>query len=120
VVKPGLKGMAKALFLAAVPRGVRDGSLVLVVPNEGHLKRATDYKAEIEKQLSAAAGAPARIVLETDAAPAGPAAREAPPEPEEESFDPQELVDAPPQDHKSPVQRVQDMFPGSELIEGGA
>lgn len=117
-MKPALKGMAKALFFAAVPRGVRDGALVLVVPNEGHLKRASDYKSDIEKQLGEAAGGTARIILETENAPAPAETYDAPAE-VEEAFDPRELIDAPPQDHKTPVERVQDMFPGSELIVDG-
>mgnify|MGYP003346504178 FL=1 len=82
-MKPALKGMAKAIFVTVQARGVRDGALVLVVPNEGHAKRAAEYVKQIEQALSDATGSAARVVIESESGMSTQTGRALPPEPPE-------------------------------------
>jgi len=120
VVRPGLKGMAKALYVVAQPKGVRNGALVIGFPNQGHADKAGQYRADIEKALSAAVGAAVTVVIEADAAAATtPAAAEAP-DPIDHEVDLSDLQSAPPQEQGTHLDRIASSFPGSTFVEGSA
>jgi DNA polymerase-3 subunit gamma/tau len=120
VVRPALKGMAKALYVVAQPKGVRNGALVIGFPNQGHADKAGQYRADIEKALSAAVGAAVTVVIEADAAAATtPAAAEAP-DPIDHEVDLSDLQSAPPQEQGTHLDRIASSFPGSTFVEGSA
>ena len=118
-VRPKLRGMAKAVYVAGQVRGMRDGAVVIGFPNQGHAKRAGEHKADIEKSLAALVGRSVPLLIEADADGSGPIARPArEPDPVEEDIDVRQLEDAPPEAHVSGIDRLTAAFPGSELIEG--
>jgi DNA polymerase-3 subunit gamma/tau len=118
-VRPKLRGMAKAVYVAGQVRGVRDGALVIGFPNTGHAKRAGEHRADIEKALAAVVGRPVPMLIEADADTTGPMTRpDQDPDPVEEDIDVRQLDDAPPAAHMTGLDRLRDAFPGSELIEG--
>ena len=68
--------------------------------------------------LAAIVGQPVRIVVEAGGTEAGvPAGRDDAPPPVDEDVDLDDLVDAPPVNHVSGVDRIASFFPGSEIIE---
>jgi DNA polymerase-3 subunit gamma/tau len=118
-VKPTLRGATKGVYLIAKARD-HDGVLVLAFPSDGHARRARELVGDIERAMAAAAGAPVRVHVESDATPAVPvpAGESEPPLPEEEQVDMSELVDPPPEAHVSPLSRITAAFPGSQLVDG--
>lgn len=118
VVKPGLRGMAKAIFITLRSNGMRDGALVVVVPNDGHAKKAAEYQKDIEKALSAAAGSPTRIVIEIDgaAAPARTAAPRRPDDVGDDGVDESEFEVDPERRSGVGVDIITKHFPGSQIV----
>ena len=120
VVRPGLKGMTKALFVVAQTKGMRDGALVLGFPSKVHADKASKYQDEIDRALSAAVGSPSRVIIEGDSAPtSGSSARDVAPDPIDEVVDPSEFVDGPAQATTSHLDRIAATFPGSDLVIEG-
>ena len=61
-VKPGLRGMARAVFSPAVYVSNTDSQLTLSLPNPVHREKCEQHRGTVEKALTAAAGA--SVVLE--------------------------------------------------------
>ena len=119
-MRPGLKGMTKALFVVAQTKGMRDGALVLGFPSKVHADKAAKYQDEIDRALTAAVGSPSRVIIEGDTAPtSGSAARDVAPDPIDEVIDPSEFVDGPAQATTSHLDRIAATFPGSDLVIEG-
>jgi DNA polymerase-3 subunit gamma/tau len=113
----------------------RDGTLTLALPNDHHRQRCEEHRPAVEAALAAATGAPASLVLVADPAAArddtGPivaprrsqggdapgAAAPAAALPPDDDIDLDDLVDAPPADVATPVDRLAEAFPGSELLD---
>jgi DNA polymerase III subunit gamma/tau len=131
-VRPALKGMAKAMFMGAHVVGVRDGALVLAFAGDVHRNRAKEFVADVEKAL-AASGAAVTVSLVVDgAATSSPSADAVTagavtdnvvrmPIPADvaadDDVDLHDLVDAPPEAVVSPIDRLAQAFPGSEVID---
>jgi DNA polymerase-3 subunit gamma/tau len=107
--------------------------VVLAPPNDVQRAKCEDHRAAVEAAMAAVAGAPVRLVLEVgaagpgnpgDAAGGAPTARSSGPaaladdDPFADAVDPSELTDAPPAAMQSPIERLTEAFPGSELLEG--
>jgi len=137
-VLPTLKPMARALFSAGHIVGERDGVVEFGLPNETHRSRCEDFKADVEKAISAQIGAPVALRLIVDTAggshddsnmaavvplrPSGSGTSSAsvavtPPPTADEDIDISDLVDAPPGSVKSPEDRLAEAFPGSVFLE---
>jgi DNA polymerase-3 subunit gamma/tau len=132
-VLPSLRGLARAIYSAAPLVGERDGAVVLAPPNDVQRAKCEDHRPAVEAAMAAVAGGPVRLVLEVGAAGAagagdpiggsgaprssGPAAL-ADDDPFADAVDPSELTDAPPAAMQSPIERLTEAFPGSELLEG--
>ena len=116
-VRPKLRGIAKAVYMVAQTKGVRDGALVLLFPNEGHAKRAREHQADVERALSTASGGQAHIIVESDAASSAAPTAGAP-DPKDHEVAATEIDDTTEIRSVSPVDLALDMFPGSELVEG--
>jgi DNA polymerase-3 subunit gamma/tau len=123
-VVPAMKPFVRAIY--SVPRvvGMRDGALVLAAPNETHRAKCEQYRSDAQAALAAATGTavPLAFVVDTahDEPARGPVAAAAtgPPsaEPDDE-IDLDDLVDAPPESVVSPIDRLAQAFPGSEMID---
>jgi DNA polymerase III subunit gamma/tau len=127
-VVPTLKPLVRAIY--SVPRvlGVRDGVLTLAVPNDTHRSKCEQFRADAETALVAVVGArvplafvidathddepPRGAVTASAAAPAAPAPVEA-----DDDVDLDDLVDVPPESVVSPIDRLAQAFPGSEMID---
>jgi DNA polymerase-3 subunit gamma/tau len=62
-VKPGLRGMARAVFSPAVYVSNTDSQLTLSLPNPVHREKCEQHRDAVEKALAAAAGAPVALEL---------------------------------------------------------
>ncbi len=176
-VRPGLRGMAKAVFMPAQFVSSAPGSLTLSLPNPTHRDKCEQQRGAVEAALRDVLGVDVAVDLivgghddpgggerpprvERDAAPAAPSSpAPAPSTPStsgetagaapsgaraathvdahaaapadvnrpvitgqvvpaaDEDVDLDDLVDAPPETVKTPLDRLAEAFPGSELIE---
>ncbi|MGH9133900.1 MAG: hypothetical protein ACRDZZ_08200, partial [Ilumatobacteraceae bacterium] len=134
-VKAGLKPFVRALFSAGSFTGNEGSTWHFSVPNAAHGKKCGEHRADVEAALSAAVGSPITIVIgegpargdtdDTDpiATPrsvtppsaASPSAA-APAAADDEPIDLDELTDAPPESVLTPIDRLAQAFPGSELV----
>jgi hypothetical protein len=123
-ILPRLKPGVKALFAAGRFSGVEGGAAVFAVPNPPHREKCEAKRSEVEDALAAHFGrrVPLRVVVDgppPDEARAPARSRRAAgdpaPEPDEE-IDLRALLDAPPDD-RSPLDRISEAFPGSQLLE---
>jgi DNA polymerase III subunit gamma/tau len=127
-VLPALKPLVRAIYTAATLIGERDGGVAVGPPNEAHLAKCEQHRAAVEAAIAAVAGGPVPLRLVVDPSGgggggAGSADRPAGPAPADDDpfgdvIDPHELTDAPPAAMQSPIERLAEAFPGSELLEG--
>ena len=120
-----LSRKARARFSAARFIDVQDGTAVMALPNEPHLRRCEDLRGELENVLAARFGGslPVRLVVD-DGSPAPTQTPAAKPRPiavdesmvADESIDLDELVDADVAEG-SAVDRLTQAFPGAALVE---
>ncbi|HEV7720048.1 MAG TPA: DNA polymerase III subunit gamma/tau [Iamia sp.] len=123
VVPDGLRGMTKALYKLGQVVGVEGDTLTIGLPNQAHLDRCQEKRAEVEDALAKAAGRAIKLVLVVggdDGDGGGPRASGGPgpaPRPaDEETIDPTDLVDAPAQ-QVTGVDRVTEAFPGAQIVD---
>jgi DNA polymerase-3 subunit gamma/tau len=194
-VKPGLRGMARAVFSPAVYVSNSESQLTLSLPNPVHREKCEQHRGAVEKALTAAAGAPVALELvlgggddggSHELTPGGAPAQASSPSPQQQvstsnepagrspdstggatvaslpsaesprkaaerrlaeaaaagvspfpeddvNFEPSvidlesfpaddeidvyDLVDAPPETVKTPIDRLAEAFPGSELVD---
>ncbi len=120
-VRPALRGMAKAIFMGAHIGTMSGQALVINFAGEPHRVRAEEYRREVEKALAAAAGRAILLSLVVDNAAAHDdnvvQMKRAEPAQPEEDIDTGDLVDVPPDAVVSPIDRLAQAFPGSEIIE---
>ena len=108
---------ARARFSAARFVAVEDGTAVMALPNEPHMRRCEDMRAELEQVLSDRFGGtvPVRLVVDGDAsAPVAPPVVATPVV--EESIDLDGLVDAD-MSEGSAVEKLTQAFPGASLVD---
>ena len=122
LVRPSLKGMAKAMFLGGKGLGVRDGVFVIGFSGDAHRNRANDYRGDVERAMAAALGQPIAVSLVVDGSAHDPddnvvQLQAAPAPPPDDEVDLTDLVDAPPESIVSPIDRIGLAFPGSELMD---
>ena len=121
-----LSKKARARFSVARFVAVEDGSAVMALPNEPHLRRCSELLGEIESALTGRFGVrvPVRLVVE-EAASGGPGPAGAPStrpagkaggEVDDDVVDPDELVEADPAEG-SAVAKLTRAFPGAALVE---
>lgn len=128
-VVPSMKSLARAIYAATKVIGERDGCVAIAAPNEAHRGKCLQYQAEVEAAIAKAVGTAVKVVVLVDGAVGrdddAPAGREAPvvrlptppPPPADDDVDLDDLVDAPPEAVVSPVDRIANAFPGSQLVE---
>jgi DNA polymerase III subunit gamma/tau len=129
-VRPALRGMARAVYAPASYVRSTASSLTLSVPNAVHLGKCEEHRAIVESALTELLGAAVSVELITAAGSpgvsTGAAEHESPAAGVDVSSDDDDiddigdlddLVDAPPESVRSPIDRLAEAFPGSELIE---
>ena len=108
---------ARARFSAARFVSVEDGTAVMALPNEPHMRRCEDMRSDLEKVLSEKFGGtvPVKLVVDGDvSAPVVPEVVATPAN--EESIDMDELVDAD-MSEGSAVEKLTQAFPGAALVD---
>jgi DNA polymerase-3 subunit gamma/tau len=130
-VVPSMKSLARAIYAATKVIGERDGCVAVAAPNDAHRGKCLQYQAEVEAAIAKAVGTAVKVVVLVDGAVGrdddAPAGREAtvvrlptpppPPADDDVDVDLDDLVDAPPEAVVSPVDRIANAFPGSQLVE---
>ncbi len=123
-VRPGLPGLARALFTATSIDGVElnDGGVTVIVraPSEVHATKCEPHREPVESALSAALNTPVTVTVTAGGGSSPSPSREVLPAPTvqaDDDVDLSELVDAPPEAHRSAEQDVADIFPGSRMME---
>jgi DNA polymerase-3 subunit gamma/tau len=138
-VMPALKSLPRAIYAATKVVGVRDGKVAIAAPNEAHRLKCQQHLGDVEAALVKVVGAPVQLVLSvydargdsnddaTDGDTGGDSRNKengnvvqmkrplVPPVDEEVDLD--DLVDAPPEAVVSPVDRLAQAFPGSQIID---
>ncbi|MCE9621911.1 MAG: DNA polymerase III subunit gamma/tau [Actinomycetia bacterium] len=133
-VMPALKSLPRAIYAATKVLGARDGMVAIAAPNEAHRLKCEQHRAIVEAALLQVVGAPVKLLLTVNDGPDtsdDAADDEQPvsngnvvqmkrpnsaPVPDEE-VDLDGLVDAPPETVVSPVDRLAQAFPGSQIID---
>lgn len=120
-VRPALRGMAKAIYMGAQIGTMSNGTLVLDFAGEPHRARAEEYRPEVERALASAAGRAIKLSLTVDHAAGNDDnvvhLKRPQQAPADEDIDTADLVDVPPEAVVSPLDRLTQAFPGSEIIE---
>jgi DNA polymerase-3 subunit gamma/tau len=120
-VRPALRGMTKAIYMGAHVGTMSGGALIINFAGEPHRVRAEEYRTEVERALAAAAGRSIPLSLVVDHAETHDdnvvQMKRAEPAPADEDVDTADLVDVPPDAVVSPIDRLTQAFPGSEIIE---
>jgi DNA polymerase III subunit gamma/tau len=120
-VRPALRGMAKAIYMGAHVGTMSGGALVISFAGEPHRVRAEEYRRDVEKALAAAAGRAVPLSLVVDQGETHDdnvvQLKRAEPAQADEDIDTGDLVDVPPDAIVSPIDRLTQAFPGSEIIE---
>jgi DNA polymerase-3 subunit gamma/tau len=119
-VRPALRGMTKAIFMGAHIGTMVDGALQIGFAGEPHRVRAEEYRREVERALAAATGRPVPITLVVDHTAHDDNVvqlKRAEVVAADEDIDTGDLVDAPPGAIVSPIDRLTQAFPGSEIID---
>jgi DNA polymerase III subunit gamma/tau len=120
-VRPALRGMAKAIFMGAHVGAMAGEALVISFAGEPHRLRAEEYRADVEKALAAAAGRRIPLSLVIDHGTANDdnvvQLKRVDQPPADEDVDTGDLIDVPPDAIISPIDRLTQAFPGSEIIE---
>ena len=134
-LRPTLRGRARAMYSSAQFIAGSDSGVTLGFPNQAHVGKCEQYRAEVEAALTERLGTPVTMELVVASGPgtapsddidiSGPVSprgdravtepvRELP---EDHDVDLDGLVDAPPESVKTPIDRLAEAFPGSELVE---
>ena len=131
-VLPALGGLARAIYAATKPLGMRDGSFALAVSNAAQRSKCEQYRGDVDKAMVKALGAAVPLTFVVDSAAdrdddpptaSAPAASSTSPKPApatptpDEEIDLTDLVDAPPETAITPIDRLAQAFPGSELLD---
>ncbi|HEY5663054.1 MAG TPA: hypothetical protein VIS05_03365, partial [Ilumatobacter sp.] len=142
-VKSQVKPLVRALYSVGSFTGHQGDTWQFAVPNEAHGAKCNEHRPAVEAALAAAVGGPIRIEFVVTSRPhddpeatpapgrtASPAPREAAParppaDPSgtashqpaaDDEIDLSDLTDAPPESVKTPIDRLAEAFPGSELM----
>jgi DNA polymerase-3 subunit gamma/tau len=122
-IKPTLKSLARAMYSNTTLLGVRDGKLALGVSNDAHRIRCEDHRKDVEAAIARVVGGPVGVALVVDGSHQDhddnvvQLKRPAAPPEDDEDVDLTELIDAPPEATLSPIDRLTQAFPGSEIID---
>ena len=118
-ILPKLKGLPKAIYAPGRFADTENGSAVYALPSTTPLAKGEQYRAEVEAALARHFGRPVSLKLIADKPEVDrsrPATSDSGPH-EEEVYDPAELVDAPPENARTGMDKLVEAFPGAELLD---
>jgi DNA polymerase-3 subunit gamma/tau len=122
-IKPRLRSLARAMYSNTTLLGARDGALALGVSNEAHRQKCDEHRKDVEAVIAGVVGGPVPLLLVVDGSHQDhddnvvQLKRPAAPPPPDEEVDLTDLVDAPPEEVLSPIDRLAQAFPGSEILD---
>ena len=119
-IVPALKPLVRAIYSVPKVAGVRDGELLIAAPNEMHRNKCEQHRGDVEAAIVAVLGTRVGVHFVVDTADDEPAAAStaaASAEAAEREIDLHDLVDAPPATVVTPIDRLAQAFPGSELLD---
>ncbi len=141
-VMPALKSLPRAIYAATRLIGARDGMVAIAAPNEPHRLKCEQHRAIVEAALLQVVGAPVKLLLTVNEGAKDTDEGDDSPEPvstgankggaangnvvqmrpaqapvADEEVDLDGLTDAPPETVVSPVDRLAQAFPGSQIID---
>ena len=119
-VMQSLKSLPRAIYAATKVVGAREGMVAVAAPNEAHRLKCEQHRSTVEAAILKVVGSPVKLLLSVDTKddkdnvvqmkrPSTP--------PADEEVDLDGLVDAPPEAVVSPEDRLQQAFPGSQMIQ---
>ncbi|MFV0306119.1 MAG: DNA polymerase III subunit gamma/tau [Desertimonas sp.] len=130
-VRPTLKGIVRALYTPVDVLGADGATVTLGAPNDTHRAKCEQYRSDIEQAWSTHTGR--RVTIQVVAAGAtrtghadaddrgdhtrAPTATPPPPPAADEDIDLDDLVDAAPGSAPSTIERIAEVFPGTQLVE---
>jgi DNA polymerase III subunit gamma/tau len=117
LVRPSLRGIARALYTPIDVVGGDAGSITIAVPNATHRTKCEQHRTEVEQAWSAATGRAVTIELVV-ADTSGSVPR---PAPIDDGDDREDIIDpsaGEPAPAPSVIERLAQAFPGAELVEG--
>jgi hypothetical protein len=95
-----------------------DGEVAtFALPNAIHRDRCEEVRLEVEQALAVHFHRPVRLRLITEEQAPSPATAAAPPAPDDESIDLDDLQDAPASELRSPLDHVLSTFEGATVVE---
>lgn len=118
-ILPKLKGLPKAIYAPGRFIDSEKGSAVYAFPSTTPLAKGEQYRAEVEAALARHFGRPVPLKLIADKPEVDrsrTATSDATPY-EDEVYDPAELVDAPPENARTGMDKLVEAFPGAELLD---
>ena len=118
-ILPKLKGLPKAIYAPGRFIDSEKGSVVYAFPSTTPLAKGEQYRAEVEAALARHFGRPVPLKLIADKPEVDrsrTATSDATPY-EDEVYDPAELVDAPPENARTGMDKLVEAFPGAELLD---
>jgi hypothetical protein len=118
-ILPKLKGLPKAIYAPGRFVDSENGNAVYALPSTTPLAKGEQYRAEVEAALARHFGRPVPLKLIADKPEVDrsrPAISDTGPH-EEELYDPAELVDAPPENARTGMDKLVEAFPGAELLD---
>jgi DNA polymerase-3 subunit gamma/tau len=114
-VRPTLRGIVRAVYAPASLASSTPTSVTLLLPNAAHREKCEQHREALEQAITSATGIgiAVHLVVEGELDPV------VVPEVEvgDHDVDLDDLTDAPAEAVKSPIDRLAEAFPGSELIE---
>ncbi|TPW11479.1 MAG: dnaX [Acidimicrobiaceae bacterium] len=132
-IVPTLKPLVRAIYSVPKLLGARDGRLALGAPNDAHRARCEQHRGTVEAAVAALVGGAVELLIVTESGDTGDdhdttdghssstsnvvALHPAGAAHADEDIDLDDLVDAPPESVVTPIQRLAQAFPGSELID---
>jgi DNA polymerase III subunit gamma/tau len=117
LVRPSLKGIARALYTPIDVVGGDASAITIAVPNATHRTKCEQHRTEVEQAWSAATGRAVTIELVV-ADTSGSVTR---PAPIDDGDDRDDIIDpsaGEPAPAPSVIERLAQAFPGAELVEG--
>ena len=129
---PAMKSLARAIYAATKLLGEREGCVAVAAPNDAHRAKCVQHQPELEAAIAKVVGSPVKVVVVVDRAAANDDGPEEPaparaatdnvvrlpaPAVVEEEIDLDELTDVPAEAVVSPIDRLAQAFPGSQIVD---
>jgi DNA polymerase-3 subunit gamma/tau len=127
-IVPSLKPLVRAIYSATKLVAHDEASITVGAPNDTHRAKCEQHREAVEQAAARVAGGPVRIEVVVDrhgsddstspvASVTALRPSSSPVADEADEVDLDDLTDVPPEDVVSPIERLAQAFPGSELLD---